>query len=85
MDQLFNGQLPFIPKRVKRRRAIQKTLDQTASCARRMDRDVFCVNAHGIKKEDILLIGVANNQHVVINPPSHTIIQSTDELIVLAQ
>ncbi|KHF28360.1 TrkA-N domain protein [Anoxybacillus sp. BCO1] len=28
----------------------KKTLDQTASCARRMDRDVFCVNAHGIKK-----------------------------------
>ncbi|AXM89308.1 potassium channel protein [Anoxybacillus ayderensis] len=38
-----------------------------------------------LKKEDILLIGVANDQHVVINPPSHTIIRSTDELIVLAQ
>ncbi|WP_461202790.1 potassium channel family protein [Anoxybacillus sp. TBDG-1] len=38
-----------------------------------------------LKKEDVLLIGIANDQHIAINPPSHTIIQSKDELIVLVQ
>ncbi len=44
----------------------------------------FAAILNKLKKEDVLLIGIANDQYVSINPPSHTIIQSTDELIVLA-
>ena len=36
-----------------------------------------------LKKEGLLLIGIANEQHVTVNPPSHIVIQRTDELIVL--
>ncbi|NNU90351.1 TrkA family potassium uptake protein [Anoxybacillus sp. CHMUD] len=43
----------------------------------------FATMLNELKKENVLLVGIANNQHVSINPPSHTIIQSTDELIVL--
>ncbi|MCL9971674.1 ion channel [Anoxybacillus kestanbolensis] len=43
----------------------------------------FATMLNELKKEDVLLVGIANNQHVSINPPSHTIIQPTDELIVL--
>lgn len=43
----------------------------------------FAMMLNELKKENVLLVGIANNQHVSINPPSHTIIQSTDELIVL--
>ena len=36
-----------------------------------------------LNKEGLLLIGIANEQQVTINPQGHTAIQKTDELIVL--